>query len=247
MRSQSRVVCFLPCRSGSQRVPNKNVASFAGVDGGLTAIKLSQLSRCEAIDQVLLSTNDPKVEAVAQSMDSLLKQKIKIVPRPEPLGIASTSTDDLVGHVIDITSSEPNQTTILWTHVTSPFFDGDSYSESVRAYFEKVQSGDWDSLMSVTPFQDFIWSDAKPLNYDPSIEKWPRTQTLPRWYKVNSGVFISSVGNYRSYQDRIGKAPFLYPTDDVIGFDIDWPDDFALAEFIWTRKGLSALGSATCT
>ena len=37
-------IVFLPCRKGSERVPQKNTRTFAGVVGGLLWIKLNELS-----------------------------------------------------------------------------------------------------------------------------------------------------------------------------------------------------------
>ena len=33
------ITAFLPCRKGSQRIPDKNVKPFAGIEGGLLKIK----------------------------------------------------------------------------------------------------------------------------------------------------------------------------------------------------------------
>ncbi len=46
----SKVIAFLPMRKGSQRVKNKNVRDFAGIKGGLTFIKISQLLRLQNVD-----------------------------------------------------------------------------------------------------------------------------------------------------------------------------------------------------
>ena len=89
--------------------------------------------------------------------------------------------------------------------------------------------------MSVTKLKSFIWND-KPLNYDRSIEKWPRTQKLQPLYEINSGIFLSSVSNYRFFKDRIGKNPFLYPLDKITGHDIDWPEDFVIGEVIANKR-----------
>ena len=49
---------FLPCRLGSERIPQKNTKTFAGVKGGLLKVKLSTLLKVPAIDSIVVSTND---------------------------------------------------------------------------------------------------------------------------------------------------------------------------------------------
>ena len=110
----NKVIAFLPCRQGSQRVKNKNIKSFAGVEDGLIYIKLSQLLDVESIEQIVVSTNDLEVKRIARSFSNT---KIIIDDRPEELASSSTSTDDLINYVPSIIASG----TVLWTHVTSPF------------------------------------------------------------------------------------------------------------------------------
>lgn len=52
-----KVTCFLPCRQGSQRVPNKNIKPFAGFEFGLIEVKLNQLLKATLVDEVVLSTS----------------------------------------------------------------------------------------------------------------------------------------------------------------------------------------------
>jgi CMP-N-acetylneuraminic acid synthetase len=76
----------------------------------------------------------------------------------------------------------------------------------------------------------FLWNESGPLNYDRTIEKWPRTQTLPVIHEVNSAVFLAPVGVYRSENDRIGDNPVLFDSDSMSALDIDWEEDFDRAE-----------------
>ena len=45
--------------------------------------------------------------------------------------------------------------------------------------------------------------------------------------------FISSRNNYLKYKDRIGKKPILMNIEKIKSFDIDWPEDFKIAEKIY--------------
>ncbi|MBE9174985.1 hypothetical protein IQ225_06120 [Synechocystis salina LEGE 06155] len=78
------------------------------------------------------------------------------------------------------------------------------------------------------------------MNYDRNFEKWPRTQTLTPLYQINTGVFLSHSENYKYFNDRIGNKPFIYELSKIKGFDIDWPEDFTMAECMM-KAGLVAL------
>ncbi|MBD8349505.1 MULTISPECIES: cytidylyltransferase domain-containing protein [unclassified Dysgonomonas] len=223
-----KISVFLPCRAGSERVPHKNTRIFADIEGGLLKIKLQQLVACNAIDSIVLSTNDEEVIQLAETVSS---DKIKIDRRPEHLATSSTSTDDLVKYVPTIIT----EGAVLWTHVTSPFIDGKIYEEAIDAYRNALSKGDHDSLMSVTALRTFIWNKEGAVNYDRNKEKWPRTQTIEPLYEINSGIFLADIDIYRNLEDRIGKKPFLFENNDIDSFDIDWEEDFFIAEAIYKK------------
>lgn len=225
----SPIIAFLPCRAGSQRVPFKNTRAFAGKSDGLLGIKLDQLLACNAIDQVVLSSNDPVVIAIGEERIKTVGDKLRIDHRPDELCSSSTSTDEVVRYVPTIFDGGH----ILWTHVTSPFFGPRDYGNAINAYRDALAGGEHDSLMGVTKLSTFLWDENGPVNYDREVERWPRTQTLKTLYEVNSAIFIAAVDVYREVGDRIGKKPLLHEVSKEKTVDIDWPDDFLIAERLW--------------
>lgn len=221
-------IVFLPCRKGSQRIPSKNTRAFAGIEGGLLHIKLEQLLQVDDIDEIILSSDDEEVLRIGASFQD---ERIKPLSRPEHLCLSSTTTDMLIEYVPSLIK-EP--ATIIWTHVTSPFLSVKTYAEMIRIYYEN--QGKYDSLMSVNALRTFIWNEMKPINYDRSAEKWPRTQTLPIWYEVNSGVFIADRETYVRQHDRIGKQVYMFETGKLESIDIDWPEDFEFAEKLYQMR-----------
>lgn len=218
------VTAFLPCRKGSERVPFKNIRPFSIYKYGLIEIKLKQLLYCPMITAVVLSSNDDDILEYAQSLSS---PKLVLHKRDERLASNTTSTDELIKHACGLVSSGH----LLWTHVTSPFVNSKEYSNIISRYHRVLMEGA-DSLMTTTPFYGFLWNEYGPINYERSSEKWPRTQTLPPIYEINSAVFLASVDTMIKCKDRIGEKPFLYNLNRFLAFDIDWEEDFVMAEQI---------------
>ena len=212
---------FLPMRAGSERVPKKNTKPFAGICGGLCSIKLKQLLGCKYVGNIFVSTNDPDVMDISCKFNS---SRINIIQRPDELASSTTSTDNLIKYVPEIMPEGH----ILWTHVTSPFIGPFIYDQIIETYFKNIDQND--SLMTVTKLQKFIWRGTAPINYDPIVEKWPRTQTLEPFWEVNSGAFITTKEIYVERMDRIGATPYLFQLDEALAFDIDWLPDFTMAE-----------------
>lgn len=224
------ITAFLPCRAGSERISRKNTRPFAGYEGGLTAIKLEQLAACPEIDRIVLSTDDEEVISIARSL-SEIGTKLAIDKRPQELCQSSTSTDDLIRYVPSVIPVG----TVLWTHVTSPLVQPARYSEIAKAYRSALENGTHDSLMTVTPIREFLWTERGAWNYDREREKWPRTQTLRPVYAVNNAAFVLEAQLMAETLDRIGESPFLFELDAVESTDIDWPEQFDLAEVLFMR------------
>lgn len=221
---------FLPTRAGSERVKNKNTRDFAGLKGGLLSLKLGQLLSLSKIKEVVLSTNDEGSIAVAQTY--LSNPKLKLIRRPEHLAQSQTNLTDLVKYVPSICNNDH----ILWTHVTSPLVVAEDYEHAIDLYFEEIKKG-YDSLMTVKEIQNYIWSEDKNkvLNRkEGDQKKWPRTQDLEKVFEVNSAIFIASKKIYEEEQDRIGLNPYLLKQNSLQSVDVDWEEDFKIAEKLFS-------------
>lgn len=155
---------FLPTRKGSERVVNKNTRTFAGIEGGILRVKLQQLLNIDRISTIVVSTND---EATIEIVKSFNNDRIKIIERPEYLCLSSTVIQDFINYIPSIVDSEH----IFWVHTTAPFADEKILNEALDLYEEKVlKDKAYDSLLSVTKIQQFLWSEkeGKCVNHDRS-------------------------------------------------------------------------------
>ncbi|TDQ09930.1 acylneuraminate cytidylyltransferase family protein [Pedobacter metabolipauper] len=221
---------FLPLRKGSERVINKNTKRFAGIEGGILALKLQQLIGSKLIDEIVLSTNDEVCIDVAKKFLNK-DSRIKIDYRPQHLCESSTKLTDLIAYVPTVVSHEH----IIWGHVTTPIADGADYDSGIRAYFDSLLAG-YDSLISVMPFQNFLLNQsAEVINKNIAGIRWPRTQDLLPLYEINHVMFIAGKNIYLDLNDRVGSHPFLFEMDKLHSLDVDWEDDFLIAEAVYER------------
>ncbi|RDU57135.1 acylneuraminate cytidylyltransferase [Helicobacter sp. MIT 00-7814] len=223
-----KISVFLPCRKGSQRVINKNTRPFGNFKFGLLQIKLQQLLSAANIDRIYLSSDD---EVILDFAKKLKNEKIVIHKRNEFLSSNSASADMLVNHALDLIQ----EGVILWTHVTSPFFTQKEYENAITLYKENLPK--FDSLMSVTALKGFFWDKNGAINYDRSLMRWPPTQDTNILYEINSACFIAGVDIYKN-GDRIGQNPYLYAIDKIKGVDIDYEEDFFMAQSLFKSNPL---------
>ena len=220
---------FLPVRKGSERVLNKNTRKFADYEGGLLQLKLEQLIKVEEADEIVISTNDERSKEIAASYKKWT-EKIKIIERPAELGHSETILSDLIKYAGEICSSED----ILWTHVTSPCFNIEMYSEAIQRYRQVLKS-DYDSLVTGRKYNDFLLKvESKEIINNHSGLEWPRTQDLDDCFELNNAVFLASAEMFRKGK-RMGSKPFLLQTGKMASLDIDDEEDFKIAEAVYER------------
>lgn len=221
-----KVAFFLPTRKGSERVKNKNTRRFAGFEGGLVENKLQQLLATKRIDEILFSSNDESCMAIAERYTA--DKRLKIIPRPEELCLSGTNLQDLICYVPTITDAEH----ILWGHVTTPLAGAEQYDEGVKLYLDNLHNG-YDSLVGVKELKNFILNGEGRIINNSTPLPWPRTQDLDPLYEINHTMFLAKRDIYVKQKNRLGNKPFLYVMDEIHGLDIDWPEDFTVAETMY--------------
>lgn len=221
-----KVAFFLPTRKGSERVRDKNTRPFAGNEGGLVEIKLKQLFATRHVDEILFSSNDEKCIAVAEKYSG--DSRLRIIPRPDELCLGTTDLQDLICYVPTITDADH----ILWGHVTTPLAGTDVYDAAIELYLSKLCEG-FDSLVGVKEFKNFLLNKHGVLVNNTTDKPWPRTQDLEVLYEINHAVFLAGRDVYVEQKNRMGKKPLLYIMDELHGKDVDWEEDFTIAEMFY--------------
>lgn len=222
----NKIAFFLPTRKGSERVCNKNTRPFADIEGGLIENKIQQLLSTKNLDEIILSTNDEKCIYIAEKYTS--DTRLRIIPRPEELCLSSTNLQDLIRYVPTITNADH----ILWGHVTTPLAGADIYESAVEKYLSVLNDG-YDSLVSVKELRNFLLDKTGHLVNNNTNLPWPRTQDLEPLYEINHAIFLAKREVYTNMANRIGKKPFLFLMDELHSKDIDWEEDFIIAEIMY--------------
>lgn len=221
-----KIAFFLPTRKGSERVKNKNTRPFASIEGGLVENKIKQILATKHVDEIIFSSNDERCMEVADkySYDS----RLRIIPRPDELCLSSTNLQDLICYVPTVTDADH----ILWGHVTTPLAGAEEYDKGIELYLSKLEEG-YDSLVGVTEFKNFLLNKNGKLVNNTTDIPWPRTQDLEALYEINHTMFLAKREVYTKLKNRLGEKVLLHVMDEIHSKDIDWEDDFTIAEIMY--------------
>ena len=221
-----KIKAFLPCRSGSQRVKNKNIRKFASYSFGLFQLKIEQLVKVNQLKEIIVSTDDLKIISFLKEKKY---RKVKCIVRPKKLALSSTLTDDLITYAAKLFDKTDH---ILWTHVTSPLFGTKDYVNAIKTYIERKKT--YDTLIGCNEIQEFIFNKKKPINYNYSKTFWPNTQNLKKLHSINNTIFLTSAYNYITKKNRIGSKLFFLNISKIKSIDVDNIDDFKTAEKLYS-------------
>jgi len=177
---------------------------------------LSSLSKVKNIDEIYVFCSN---EAICE----YLPKNVKYLKREEWLDLSSTSITDVLTSFADNVDAD----IYVLSHATAPFISSESIEKGIAA----VQSGEYDSSLSVSKIQEFLWKDNKPFNYN--LERIPRTQDLDVMYSETSGFFIYTKDLMVKEHRRVGHKPYLVEVSKIEACDIDEPEDFEIANAIY--------------
>ena len=152
------IKAFLPCRSGSQRIKNKNTRKFSKFKFGLFQLKIEQLIKVKEFSEIIISTDDTKI---IKFLNKKKYKKVNLIKRPKYLSSSKTKTDDLIVYSAKLFDKNDH---VLWTHVTSPMFGVKDYSNAIKVYKSKLKK--YDTVVGCNIIQDFIFNNKNPINYN---------------------------------------------------------------------------------
>lgn len=213
--SEMKVVGLIPVKLSNERLPGKNVKKF---DDGTPLINMIQ----NALLGVAL-INETYVYCSSEDVKEYLLPGIDFLKRPSYLDGNSANCNDIIQEFI----KEVDADIYVVSHVTGPF----TQSKSIRICIEKVMSGLYDSAFLARRMQEFLWTNGTAMNFD--IQHFPRTQDLPPVYSETPGAYVFPKSTFEKYNRRVGIHPYIHEVSEIESRDIDYPDDFDIANAIY--------------
>jgi CMP-N,N'-diacetyllegionaminic acid synthase len=223
------IVAIIPARSGSKRIPNKNIAPCAG--NPLLGYTCSVALQCHRLSRVVLSTNDPEIAEIGRACGV----EVPFL-REDALAQDDTLMLPVIQNMLDWLDPDGNTVqAIVLLQPTSPLRSLNDINGAIDLYLNSKP----DSVVSVVSvphiYHPLKITRSTKAGLVPYLDDRPTIsghRDLPPVYARNGpAVLITRVDIIRSgslYGNR--SLPFEMPVERSI--DIDDPMDFAFAEFI---------------
>lgn len=210
-----KTVALLPIKMNNQRVPGKNTKAFSDGTPLMTLIQESSL-KSQKIDEIYVYCSSDDVK-------EYILPGVKFLKRPEFLDTDKANSNDIIREFIKTVDAD----IYVETHATGPF----TRSESIDACIDAVASGEYDSAFLAKRIQEFLWQNGTAMNFD--IQNFPRTQDLVPIYSEAPGAYVFTKETFERYGRRVGMKPYIHEISEIESRDIDYPEDFLIANAIY--------------
>lgn len=233
MHKGKKILCVIPARGGSKRLPGKNIKLLNGtplIGYAIRAAKGSQF-----VDRVIVSTDDAEIARVAREHGAEVP-----FMRPAELATDTSPVVETLKHVIKFTEEkgEPFDLIVL-IQPTVPGVE----TVDVDAAIEKLASSGARSCISICEIIDrpeFMYR----LKEDGMITRYNdapvgRIQDMEPLYRVNGAVYVTRralLMDEGKVLDNQNCAAVLMPRERST--DIDTEFDFAIAELAMNQANI---------
>lgn len=212
-----KVVAFVPIKLNNERVPGKNIKKF---DDGTPLIScfLKTLVKVSQIDEIYVFCSNKKIK-------EYLIPGVQFLQRPECLDTKEATPQDIITSFMNMVEAD----VYMVCHCTSPFVKAERFSKCIQ----KVCNEGYDSAFTGEKIQRLMWYNGEPLNFDAA--NIPRTQDLPIYYNEVSAAYVFLRETFEKLRRRIGNNPYICEVSGVECVDIDYPEDFEIANAIYMK------------
>jgi len=224
-------ICVICARGGSKGVPRKNVRLMCGVP--LIMHTINHALQSALFDQVVVSSDDAEILAIAQTAGAYP------LKRPDALATDTAGAAPAIEHALVQAEEKFNiiYDTLVVLQATSPLREVQDIVSAVDQ-FEREPQGT--NLLSVTeasasPYYTLIENSGQGFALCKPSDA-VRRQDLPEVYEINGAIYVWSRDYFLTHKKAINEKTTVYVMPKERSVDIDTATDFAVAEFLMSRR-----------
>jgi len=214
-------IALIPIRAGSKSIANKNMKRMMGKPLCFWVIEAAL--KANEVDTVVVSTeSDDYAKKVSAAFPS-----VEIHERSAKMATDGAQLEPVMLEVAAIYKAK----ILMLLQATNPM----TTNKDIDNALNLLEHGQYDSLLSVVPFDRFLWTQDGPVNYDPAKRK--NRQDMDVEYRVENGsIYITKADVLKKYKCRIAGRVVQYLMSEKTSTEIDEPHQFAMVEALMARK-----------
>lgn len=228
-----KYLAIVTARSGSKRLPGKNVRDFCGKPLFVWSV-LAGL-HCSQIARTIVSTDSADYQRIAIAAGAECPWL-----RDPALAADDVSSADVVKEVLDGLGDEAEQyRALVLLQPTSPLRTAEDISAALAFY----EAHNAPAVVSVSEAEcPPAWLGQLSIDrvvdgFVPAQFRGLRSQDLGDWYRLNGAIYVIGIDEFRREHGFKPQGTLAYVMPRERSVDVDTAFDFELAEFLMSRKG----------
>lgn len=219
------IICVIPARGGSKRIPGKNIRSLAGLPLIAHPIRAALESGC--FSRVVVSTDDENIAAIAREHGA----ETPFMRSAELANDFAGTAEVIVDAIVRLGAEDSPCVCCLYP--TAPLVRPSDLQRSL----ERFRASGAYSMNSTTDF-DFPPLRGFALTGEDRIEfMWPeyeltRSQDLPRMVHDAGAFYWLDTARFLKRQRLVGEDSICWQLERLRAADIDTEEDFHVVEFL---------------
>ncbi len=228
------IICIIPARGGSKRIPRKNIKHFLGKP--IIGYAIQKALEVNIFDDVIISTDDLEIAEISKEYGGN-------VPfyRSEKCSNDFATTADVIYEVLMRLKEDGVQLEyICCLYPTTPILSSERLSEA----YKLVSSNEYDTVLTIQKFsypiqRAFKRNQNGSLEWDRPEFELTRSQDVEPMYHDAGQFYFIKVNQFLENRKLIGSSTFGILIDDNEAQDIDNLSDWELAElkYMYMHKG----------
>jgi len=217
-------IAFIPIRSGSKSIKDKNIKLFNSKP--LVYWVLDELNKSK-VDRIVVATDSDHYSNIIIDFNL---DKIEIYKRSKENSQDNSSTESVMLEYINTLNSYEGN--IILVQATNPFLKSIHIDEALNL------KNKYNSIISVAINKRFYWSvNNIPLNYD--YFNRPRRQDFDGQLIENGSFYINSIKDIIKFKNRLNNNPICYIMPEYTSYEIDEESDWVMCEQLHRRYNIN--------
>lgn len=230
MTKNRRHIAIIPARSGSKRIPGKNIKEFNGVP--MISRTIRTLLEAELFDEVVVTTDSPDIIDTSTAAGAT-----RCITRPDELADDHTPTKPVIQQALgELALSDGDA--VCCVYPCNPFLNPKTLRRSLEILMENEGHFCLPVVEYPHPVQRAFTLDQRSVitKREPRFEL-SRTQDLEACYH-DAGSFYWGLRSLWMSDLGLHSRSVGLPVSRAEGIDIDTPDDWSFAELLYRASEL---------
>jgi CMP-N-acetylneuraminic acid synthetase len=214
-----KIACFVPVRSGSKRIKNKNIISFKKTN--LLNFVFNKISKSKKINEFILASDSYKFFNKIKNINN----KITYFKRSKKTSRDNSSTESVILEYLNSTKNHPD--IIILLQITNPFVESQHLDGAIKMLLSKKK----DCVFSAVQMSSFMWKNkinSEPINYN--YKKRPRSQKFKKFFIENGSFYIFYTKKFIKFKNRLHKKIAIYEMPKTSLHEIDDHQDLKIVK-----------------